>query len=101
MHGHNYTAEMTVEGETLTSDTELVMDFSELKRLLRAELEELDHRDLNSTPPFDRINPSSENLARYLWQRLSPQLADFPVRLTAVTVSEKSTQSATYCELPD
>ena len=93
MHGHNYAAEMTVEGETLTPDTELVMDFSELKRLL--------HTDLNATPPFDRLNPSSENLARHLWQRLAPQLHGLPVRLIGVTVSEKSAQSATYCEIPD
>lgn len=101
MHGHNYAVEMMVEGQTLTPDTELVMDFSVLKRMLRAELETLDHRDLNATPPFDRINPSSENLARYLWQRLEPQLRGLPVRLTGVTVSEKSAQSATYCEVPD
>lgn len=101
MHGHNYAVEMMVEGQTLTPDTELLMDFSVLKRMLRTELEILDHRDLNATPPFDRINPSSENLARYLWQRLEPQLRGLPVRLTSVTVSEKSAQSATYCEVPD
>lgn len=101
MHGHNYAVEMMVEGQTLTPDTELLMDFSVLKRILRAELKTLDHRDLNATPPFDRINPSSENLARYLWQRLEPQLRGLPIRLTGVTVSEKSAQSATYCEVPD
>jgi len=101
MHGHNYTVEMTVEGKNLTPDTEFVADFSVLKHQLAEELENLDHRDLNQTPPFDRINPSSENLARYLWTRLEPRLADLPVRLHSMTVSEKSTQSATYLELPD
>lgn len=101
MHGHNYAAEMTVEGESLTPDTELVADFSVLKKILKDELAELDHKDLNVTPPFDRLNPSSENLARYLWQRVMPRLKDLPVRLHSVTVSEKSAQSATYRELPD
>ena len=101
MHGHNYAVEMSVEGENLTPDTEFVADFSELKQVLRAELARLDHRDLNVTPPFDRINPSSENLARYLWQRLEPPLRDFPVRLIGVTVSETCAQSATYCEVSE
>ncbi|MCH5276293.1 MAG: 6-carboxytetrahydropterin synthase QueD [Desulfovibrionaceae bacterium] len=101
MHGHNYTAEMSVEGETLTPDTEFIVDFSELKNLLRAELARLDHKNLNVTPPFDRINPSSENLARHLWQRLEPQLRDRPVRLIGITVSETGAQSATYCEISE
>lgn len=101
MHGHNYAVEMSVEGENLTPDTEFVADFSELKRLLKAELATLDHTDLNVTPPFDRINPSSENLARYLWQRLEPHLRDLPVRLIGVTVSETGAQSATYCEISE
>lgn len=104
MHGHNYAVEMSVEGETLTEDTELVVDFSVLKAMLRRQLTRLDHCDLNATPPFDRFNPSSENLARYLWQQLAPQirgLSGSPIRLHSVTVSEKSTQSATYREVAD
>ncbi len=101
MHGHNYAVEVSVEGGRLTPDTELLMDFSVLKALLKEELDRLDHADLNLVPPFDAINPSSENLARYLWQRLAPRLADTPARLHSVTVSEKSAQSATYRELRD
>lgn len=101
IHGHNYTVEMVVEGETLTQDTELLMDFSVLKKMLREELAKLDHCDLNVTPPFDRINPSSENLARHLWQMLAPRLEDMPVKMYSVTVSEKSAQSATYREIKE
>ena len=70
----------------------------------RAVLDALDHRLLNETPPFDRINPSSENLARHIWQGMQAHLAahDDPqaqlVRLHSVTVSEKGAQSATYLE---
>lgn len=101
IHGHNYAVEMMVEGETLTADTELLVDFSVLKKMLREELAILDHCDLNVTPPFDHINPSSENLARYLWQRFMPRLQGLPVKMYSVTVSEKNAQSATYREIAD
>lgn len=98
MHGHNYGAELTVRGEKLSSDTELAMDFSEMKKLFREVLEQLDHHILNETPPFNVINPSSENLARYIWKQLEPCFAQSPVELYSVTVSEKTAQSATYRE---
>lgn len=97
LHGHNYGVKVTVEGCTLSEDTELLMDFGDLKRLLKTVLEELDHKHLNEVPPFDVSNPSSENLARYIWQRMAPSLPD-TVHLQGVTVAEKGIQSATYCE---
>ena len=98
MHGHNYGAELTVRGEELTPDTELAMDFSQLKKIFREVLEQLDHHILNEMSPFDVINPSSENLARHIWKQMTPRLAGSPVDLYSVTVSEKSAQSATYRE---
>ena len=101
LHGHNYLVEMVVEGETLTPDTELVADFSALKKELRAELAAIDHVYLNELPPFDVINPSSENLARYLYGRMKERLASMPVRMYSMTVGETPIQSATYMELED
>ncbi len=101
LHGHNYLAEMTVEGEVLTADTELVTDFSVLKKILREELVKLDHCNLNETPPFDKINPSAENLARFLWQCLKPRLENLPIKLYGVSISEKSAQTATYREITE
>ncbi|WP_346664492.1 6-carboxytetrahydropterin synthase QueD [uncultured Mailhella sp.] len=101
LHGHNYLVEMVVEGETLTPDTELVADFSALKKELRAELAAIDHVYLNELPPFDVINPSSENLARYLYARMKERLASMPVRMYSMTVGETPIQSATYMELED
>ncbi len=97
LHGHNYSVELSVEGQTLTPDTGLLMDFGDLKSLLRNELAPLDHCFLNETPPFDQINPSSENLARHIWRGIAPKLPE-GVRLTSVTVSETPEQSATYSE---
>ena len=101
LHGHNYSVEMVVEGETLTPDTELVVDFTVLKKELRTELGLIDHVNLNEYPPFDTVNPSSENLARYIYRNMKVRLAEMPIRLYSVTVGETAMQSATYMEIDD
>ena len=98
LHGHNYAVEMIVEGRTLTPDTELVVDFTLLKKELRSELALLDHQNLNELSPFDTVNPSSENLARYLYQKLKQRLKDMPVHMYSMSVGETARQSATYME---
>ncbi len=98
LHGHNFAVEATVEGRKLTSDTELLVDFSVVKQALRAVLAQLDHGVLNDLPPFDIRNPSSENLAQYIYMRMKPLMAEHNVAVYSVTVSEKSAQSATYME---
>ena len=95
-HGHNFLVEAVIQGDSLTPDTELLLDFSLLKKDLKAVLDTLDHRDLNVTPPFDRINPSSENLSRHIFKALAPLAAARGVRLHSLTVGEKEAQSATY-----
>lgn len=97
-HGHNFAVEAVVEGSVLSADTELLADFSDLKADLKSVLATLDHKDLNLTPPFDTLNPSSENLSRYIYQSLAPLVQKRGVRLYSVTVSEKAAQSATYME---
>lgn len=99
LHGHNFSVELVVEGEKLHPSTEILVDFTELKKRLRAVLEDMDHGVLNEREPFSRLNPSSENLARHIWQRLEPDMPGLGVRLHAVTVAEKAAQSATYMEL--
>lgn len=98
MHGHNFGVKVAVEGDKLTPDTELLMDFKELRTNLKAVLAELDHRHLNEVEPFTDCNPSSENLARFIYQKLAARLAGSPATVAWVTVSEKPAQSATYFE---
>ena len=98
LHGHNFSVEAVVQGDVLTPDTELLVDFSLIKQDLKSVLDTLDHRVLNETPPFDRMNPSSENLSRHIYQGLASLAAKRGVRLHSVTVGEKSAQSATYFE---
>ena len=97
LHGHNYAVEVVVEGDTLSSDTELLMDFGDLKALLKKALEPLDQAYINEVPPFDVSNPSSENIARYIWGKMAPALP-CTVKMHSVTVAEKGIQSATYME---
>jgi 6-pyruvoyltetrahydropterin/6-carboxytetrahydropterin synthase len=99
VHGHNYRVRVTVEGESL-NEAGLLVDFSELKRLLRASIEKLDHVFLNDVAPFDRINPSAENMARHFYQEIAQGLTDgarpHPVRVAEVKVWETDTAAATY-----
>lgn len=99
LHGHNFGVELTVEGEVLSPDTEILVDFKILKNMLRTVLDALDHQILNEIPPFDQINPSSENLSRYIWRQVEAPLRELGVRPYAVCVSEKDAQSATYREV--
>ena len=98
LHGHNFSVEMVVEGGSLQDGTDLLVDFTVLKSRLNSVLEDLDHRVLNESAPFDQVNPSSENLARHIWRSLASLMAESGVRLHSVTVGEKAGQSATYME---
>jgi len=100
MHGHNFTVEADVTGETLDPRLGILMDFKELKRLLKVVTDELDHRHLNDLPAFAEQNPSSELLAQHVFRRLKNLLAAYPVTLAEVMVSEKHSSRAYYSEGP-
>jgi 6-pyruvoyltetrahydropterin/6-carboxytetrahydropterin synthase len=74
-HGHNYVAEVTLQGEP-DPVTGMVMDLKEIKEILNREIvEPFDHRHLNfEVPPFDRVVPTPENIAIEMWRRLQPVL---------------------------
>ena len=96
-HGHNYKVRILVEGPGLDS-TGLLCDFTQLKGVLREIIGGVDHRFLNDQPPFDVVNPSAENLAKFFYDQTSSQLGELPekARIAAVTVWETDTASATY-----
>ena len=96
VHGHNYRCQLTVEGEKL-DDTGLLMDFVELKRSLNAVIDRLDHQWLNDYPPFDVLNPSAENIAKYIFDEVRGGMrAPNGARILAVKLWETDTSSATY-----
>ncbi len=79
LHGHRWEIVVCVEANELDA-CGMAYDFTVLKRELDAVLDELDHRNLNETPPFDRINPSSEHIARMVCEALQSRLPDALVR---------------------
>ena len=88
-HGHNYVVEVSVSGEP-DAITGMIMDLKELKEMLnRLVVEPYDHRFLNyELPPFDRVVPTVENVARDIWGRLEPSLRESNRRLHSVRVYE-------------
>jgi len=88
-HGHNYVVEVSVAGRP-DELTGMVMDLKELKEILNREVvDRYDHRFLNyEAPPFDRIVPTAENIAREIWERLEPKLVTATRRLCLVRVYE-------------
>ncbi|MBW1917807.1 MAG: 6-carboxytetrahydropterin synthase QueD [Deltaproteobacteria bacterium] len=95
LHGHNWKVEIFVVSASL-DDAGLVRDFGQLKAAAKEILEEVDHTYLNELPAFRTQNPSSENLARYLFERLGTVINDGQVKVTRVTVWESDTSSASY-----
>lgn len=77
-HGHNYTLETWVEG-AINPETGYVIDLSELKRILKEEIEEpFDHRNFNlDVPEFANLNPTAENIAKVIYEKLKPRLKQF------------------------
>jgi 6-pyruvoyltetrahydropterin/6-carboxytetrahydropterin synthase len=99
VHGHNYRVRVNIEGPDL-DHAGLLVDFVELKRVMRAIIEKLDHQFLNDVPPFDKLNPSAENMARYFFEEMSRELGGDgrpnPVRVAEVKIWETETATATY-----
>jgi 6-pyruvoyltetrahydropterin/6-carboxytetrahydropterin synthase len=94
VHGHNYRVQLTMEGAELDA-IGLLVDFVEVKKLIHGVVAYLDHRFINDLPPFDILNPSAENLAKYFYDQVSANLAP-PVRLRQVKIWETDITSATY-----
>ena len=88
-HGHNYVLEVTLEGAP-DPITGMVLDLKQLKEIVNEHVvEPMDHRFLNhEVPPFDRIIPTTENLAVEIWRRLEPQFSGGAARLHAIRLWE-------------
>jgi 6-pyruvoyltetrahydropterin/6-carboxytetrahydropterin synthase len=95
VHGHNYKVRVTLTGEKLNS-AGLLMDFVDLRAEIKGLVEKLDHRFLNDVPPFDQLNPSAENLAKYICDGIELQARNQGLQVYGVTVWETDTTSATY-----
>ena len=97
LHGHNWKVEVYVRASQ-PDETGLVKDFGEIKAITREVLQRLDHTYLNDQAYFQQENPSSENIARYLFRELSRLLDDSQTRISKVTVWESDSACASYWE---
>jgi len=93
LHGHNWKVELVASREKLDK-AGMVLDFKYLKEELKKILEKLDHKYLNKIPYFVKVNPTSENIAEYIYNNIKRKVPC----VKSVTVWENSTSSATYEE---
>ncbi len=93
-HGHNFTARIHLSAPSTDADG-LTADYALLREKVMGVLQELDHQNLNDHPHFQEVNPTSENIARYLFDRLANVFPE-SVSLDDVQVAETSGFSVTY-----
>ena len=99
-HGHNYKVRVTLQGKEL-DNAGLLLDFKDLKVVMKPVVDYLDHQMMNDIAPFDTVNPSAENLAKYFFDETNKYLSGQTrgrVRVKDVTIWETDTTTATYYE---
>lgn len=99
-HGHNYKVRVTLHGKDL-DQAGLLLDFKELKSVMRPVIDYLDHQMINDLEPFTVINPSAENLAKYFYDETNKQLSDMTagrVTVKDVLLYETDVTTARYYE---
>ncbi|MCF8720223.1 6-carboxytetrahydropterin synthase QueD [Nitrospina gracilis] len=97
LHGHNWTANVTVEAKEL-DEIGVGIDFVELKKKVDDILSQLDYHNINEVPPFDTQNPSAENIARWLFKQLEASITKQHARVKRVEVYETPESGAAYFE---
>lgn len=95
VHGHNWKVEVVMQSTEL-DNLGMSLDFRMLKQETETLLKTLDHTYLNENPPFDSLNPTAENLARWIYESLSKRLNNDTAKLCRVCVWENEASSATY-----
>ena len=97
LHGHNWKVDVAVTARELDK-AGLGIDFKVLKGEANVVINELDHKYLNENPAFVTVSPSSENISRYLYYRLSERLNNDNIKVESVAVWESDNASACYYE---
>jgi len=97
VHGHNWKVQVYVLAERL-NEIDITIDFHDLKKMTEEIVGQLDHSFLNDIFPFTEKNPSSENIAKWIYDSLRKRIDNDDISLSAVTVWESETASATYFE---
>ena len=97
IHGHNWDVEVSVKCSEL-NEIGIGIDFRDIKQSINEVFEDFDHSNLNDLPAFKDTNPTSENIARFLYKEISKKLNTDRVKVSMVTVSETPNAGACYWE---
>jgi 6-pyruvoyltetrahydropterin/6-carboxytetrahydropterin synthase len=95
LHGHNYRVLVHAEARALDA-TSYVIDFAALKKAALEATARFDHQNINEVAPFTELNPTAEELSRYLCEELARRLDDARVRIHKVEVFETDNNRAEY-----
>lgn len=95
LHGHNWKVTITLSANKL-DETGLAMDFGDVKKILSEILQKLDHSFLNEHPHFKEVNPSSENIARYIYNSARSLIPGKKIKVEKVAVWESEKTRAVY-----
>ena len=95
LHGHNWSASVMVEAKELDG-MEVGIDFVALKKKTDEILSRLDYQNINEVSPFDKLNPSAENIAKWLYDNLSKEMNTENAKVKRVQINETEDSGAAY-----
>ncbi len=95
LHGHNWKVRIGLQTDKL-DEIGMAMDFGIIKTMLKHILDELDHAYLNEVKSLNGLNPTSENLARFIFERMAKELEEQPARVYEVEICESERSSVVY-----
>ena len=97
MHGHNWKVEVEVSGNVL-DNVGMVLDFKDIRNSTNDIVDKLDHRFLNDLEPFKKINPTAENIAKYIFLELSKVINNNEARIKSIKLWETEKSAVMYTE---
>ena len=97
LHGHNWQVEVSVCSEVL-DDNGIAIDFREIKKQTKQVIKRLDHQYLNEIKPFDVLNPTAENIAKYFFEEVGLLINSENVKVKEVLIWETPRSAVTYSE---
>ena len=97
LHGHNWQVEVSVCSQVL-DDSGIAIDFREIKKQTKLVVKRLDHQYLNEIKPFDVLNPTAENIAKYFFDEIALLIANKDVKVKEVMIWETPRSAVTYSE---
>ena len=97
MHGHNWKVEVEVSGNVL-DNVGMVLDFKDIRNSTNDIVNKLDHRFLNDLEPFKKINPTAENIAKYIYLELSKVINNNETKIKSIKLWETEKSAVMYTE---